>query len=164
MLGSEFHANARYLVQKLENGYVILLPGVAFEKDGKVKTEEGSLVFGTEKRPDPHINYEAVLQATSHGDYNTVRHYISSLVSDDHVREILEPSGAFAGLGEKGLLSTLSSSGAKADFMEMIDPNVVVLHFTEQKWRIAVYWEDEMWKMLPEPGLESLYEDYKRGL
>ncbi len=48
MLGSEFHANARYLVQKLENGYVILLPGVAFEKDGKVKTEEGSLVFGTE--------------------------------------------------------------------------------------------------------------------
>ena len=48
--------------------------------------------------------------------------------------------------------------------MEMIDPNVVVLHFTEQKWRIAVYWEDEMWKMLPEPGLESLYEDYKRGL
>ncbi len=165
MGGVQFHDDVRYMVQKTKDGYVLLLPGKAFDKDGNVNYIKGTAIFNATNRPDPQISYEAAMIANLEGDFTTARKYTSSLISDEYIRETLKVSADIrADLSSVAVLAMANKFREKPDTIEIIDPNLAVLHFINQDTRVALHWEDNMWKMLPLIGLETLYEDHTDGL
>lgn len=160
--GESFGDSNRFLVQKHEEGFVILLPGNMFDSKGNITASESFDLFKISERPAPSDYYQIAMLANMEGDFATLREYTSSLVSDEFVRQSIS-NVANQNIDRELKLALYAILMTAIESVDIIDPMTIVLNLSGEI-RAAMRWEDNMWKMLPEPGLEAAYENYKDGI
>lgn len=155
-----FDDATRLMLQKYDDGFVFLLPGSAFDSKGLI-SKSGADFLQANDRPDPNIAYKTAVLAMLQKDYDTFRQYTSELTPNEFVQESID---SIPEANEEMPLDPLKLYIMSLDHsVTIVDPFTVVLS-KETDQRTAMRWENEMWKMLPPPAMEILFENYREGL
>lgn len=147
---------ARFMIQKHDESYFLLLPGFAFDSEGIINPL-GIEFFGTHDRPDPNLSFQSLLLAMARGDERSVRKYTSKYTTS----EVIE---SLASASEVVDSSDVAESDLIAAFMRMtypvfyIDPQTVIIGEKPGDRRLMV-WEDDMWKSLPHEISHKVFSD-----
>lgn len=156
--GTLFDISLCFMVQRHEDGFVVLLPEKGFAEDGTV-LPVGEGFFGIAKKPSPMVGYRTAGLSLMRKDSAAFRASVSKLIPDEVLEAQLadmpdydpeDPMNAF-------ILAYMASLELP---IEVIDPNTVILTIPDGTIT-GMRWEDGTWKLLPPEGLALAYQDFE---